>query len=158
MPSQTAHRVALPCLRLSEHVGIVVSSGSIVSVGRSSFIFTVEFRGSVLFSNVDSLRRSRSSAQSDVGKRRASQGMKELIRRLVALALMTATREARPHLDLPDPESGGRNVSSNCYLRSFTTCAIYRADLPRVRKDASAFAGSTASSATIGGLCSGRGS
>ena len=77
--------------------------------------------------------------------------MKELIRRLVALALMTATREARLHLDLPDPESGGRNVSSNCYLRSFTTCAIYRADLPRVRKDASAFAGSTASSATLRG-------
>ena len=90
MPPHTAHRVALPDLRPSEQLGIVVSSWFYRSYS-SLFVdhpfFTIALHEPVRFSNACSLRRSRSAAQLNVGNRRASRGGHGTIRRFKALAL-----------------------------------------------------------------------
>jgi hypothetical protein len=70
----------LPDLRLSEQLGIVVSSWFYRSCS-SLFVdhpfFTIALHEPVRFSNACSLRRSRSAAQLNVGNRRASRGVTE---------------------------------------------------------------------------------
>jgi hypothetical protein len=74
LPSHTAHRAALPNLRLSEEFGIAVSFCMIVSARRSSF-FPSRTSSACAPSDACSLGRSRSAAQLNVGKRPASKGV-----------------------------------------------------------------------------------
>ena len=92
MPSQTAHRAALPDLRLSERFGIVVSSWYYRRCSSIIPFFTVALHEPVRFSNACNLRRSRYAAQLHVGDRPVSKGATETIRRSMAL-------ESRPLLD-----------------------------------------------------------
>ena len=117
MPSQTAHRVALSDLRLSEQLGIVVSSWFYRSCS-SLFVdhpfFTIALHEPVCFSNACSLRRSRSAAQLNVGNRRASRGVTERYEGLRRSPLKPTTSaigqnrksSMRAHVFCFAPESG----------------------------------------------------
>jgi hypothetical protein len=74
LPSQTAHRAALPDLRLSERSGIVVSSQQCRCCSSIHPLFAGALHEPVRSSNACSLRRSRSPVQLNVGNRLVSKG------------------------------------------------------------------------------------
>jgi hypothetical protein len=80
LPSQTAHRAALPDLGLSEQFSIAVSS---LYYRRclSIILFTAALHEPVRLSNGCNLIRSRSAAQLNIGNRRTSKGRHGTIRR-----------------------------------------------------------------------------
>ena len=72
LPSQTAHRLALPCLGLSVQLGIFGLLSALLYLFVDYPFFTVALGEPVGSSNAYSLKRSRRAAQLHLGKRRSS--------------------------------------------------------------------------------------